>query len=402
MTTIIVGAGHGGGTAAALLRQNGYAEPIILIGEEPHPPYQRPPLSKGWLKGEVDGDGLLLRPSAWYAEANIDLRTSTRVVTLDRASRTVTLSTGEVLAYDKLIIATGARARRLVLPGSDLNGFLELRTIEDAEAIKAQLRPGFRLAVIGGGYVGLEVAASARKLGAEVDVLEREDRLLARVAGPVLSGFFQQVHEEQGVRFHFGVTVEGFEGLDGQVSGIRLAGAEPLACDAVLVGIGAIPNDDLAREAGLACDDGVVVDHQARTSDPDIFAIGDMTRRPLALYGRSVRLESVPNALEQARQAAAAICGTAEPKSETPWFWSDQYDLKLQIAGIPFQVDQIVVRGDPATRKFAVFHLSQNRVQAVEAINAPPEFIVGRQWLASRREIDVLRLADVSIPMKEV
>jgi len=197
MTTIIVGAGHGGGTAAALLRQNGYADPIILIGEEPHPPYQRPPLSKGWLKGEVDGDGLLLRPSAWYAEANIDLRTSTRVVSFDRAARTVTLSTDEVLAYDKLIIATGARARRLVLPGSDLNGFLELRTIEDAEAIKARIRPGFRLAVIGGGYVGLEVAASARKLGAEVDVLEREDRLLARVAGPVLSGFFQQVHEEQ-------------------------------------------------------------------------------------------------------------------------------------------------------------------------------------------------------------
>ena len=402
MTTIIVGAGHGGGTAAALLRQNDYADPIILIGEEPHPPYQRPPLSKGWLKGEVDGDGLLLRPSTWYAEANIDLRTSTRVVTLDRASRTVTLSTGEVLAYDKLIIATGARARRLVLPGSDLNGFLELRTIEDAEAIKDRIRPGFRLAVIGGGYVGLEVAASARKLGAEVDVLEREDRLLARVAGPVLSGFFQQVHEEQGVRFHFGVTVEGFEGLDGQVSGIRLAGAEPPACDAVLVGIGAIPNDDLAREAGLACDDGVVVDHQARTSDPDIFAIGDMTRRPLALYGRSVRLESVPNALEQARQATASICGKPDPKPDVPWFWSDQYDLKLQIAGMPFDVDQIVVRGDPANRSFAVFHLSRGRVQAVEAVNAAPEFMIGRQWLTSRREVDPVRLGDLGIPVKEV
>ena len=402
MTTIIVGAGHGGGTAAALLRQNGYADPIILIGEEPHPPYQRPPLSKGWLKGEVDGDGLLLRPSAWYAEANIDLRTSTRVVSLDRASRTVTLSTGEVLAYDKLIIATGARARRLVLPGSDLNGFLELRTIEDAEAIKARLRPGFRLAVIGGGYVGLEVAASARKLGAEVDLLEREDRLLARVAGPVLSGFFQQLHEEQGVRFHFDVTVEGFEGLDGQVSGIRLAGAEPLSCDAVLVGIGAIPNDDLAREAGLHCDDGVVVDHQARTSDPDIHAIGDMTRRPLALYGRSVRLESVPNALEQARQATASICGKPDPKPDVPWFWSDQYDLKLQIAGMPFDVDQIVVRGDPANRSFAVFHLSRGRVQSVEAVNAAPEFMVGRQWLASRREIDPVRLGDVGIPVKDV
>ncbi len=402
MTTIIIGAGHGGGVLAANLRQNGYSGPITMIGEEPHPPYQRPPLSKGWLKGEVDEDGLLLRPRDWYAESNIALRTSTRVIRVDRATKSVTLSTDEVLTYDTLVLATGARARRLSLPGSDLKGFLELRTIEDAEAIKAWFQPGFRLAIIGGGYVGLEVAASARKLGVDVHVIEREDRLLARVAGPVLSDFFREVHEAHGVRFHFGAVVEGFDGLDGQVSGVRIAGAAVLQCDAVLVGIGAVPNDDLARDAGLACENGVIVDGQARTSDPDIFAIGDMTQRPMPLYGRSVRLESVPNALEQARQAAAAICGTAEPKSETPWFWSDQYDLKLQIAGIPFEVDQIVVRGDPATRKFAVFHLSQNRVQAVEAINAPPEFIVGRQWLASRREIDVLRLADVSIPMKEV
>ena len=402
MTTIIIGAGHGGGVLAANLRQNGYSGPITMIGEEPHPPYQRPPLSKGWLKGEVDEDGLLLRPRDWYAESNIALRTSTRVIRVDRATKSVTLSTDEVLTYDTLVLATGARARRLSLPGSDLKGFLELRTIEDAEAIKARFQPGFRLAIIGGGYVGLEVAASARKLGVDVHVIEREDRLLARVAGPVLSDFFREVHEAHGVRFHFGAVVEGFDGLDGQVSGVRIAGAAVLQCDAVLVGIGAVPNDDLARDAGLACENGVIVDGQARTSDPDIFAIGDMTQRPMPLYGRSLRLESVPNALEQARQAAAAICGTAEPKSETPWFWSDQYDLKLQIAGIPFQVDQIVVRGDPATRKFAVFHLSQNRVQAVEAINAPPEFIVGRQWLASRREIDVLRLADVSIPMKEV
>ena len=402
MTTIIIGAGHGGGVLAANLRQNGYSGPITMIGEEPHPPYQRPPLSKGWLQGEVDEDGLLLRPRDWYAESNIALRTSTRVIRVDRATKSVTLSTDEVLTYDTLVLATGARARRLSLPGSDLKGFLELRTIEDAEAIKAWFQPGFRLAIIGGGYVGLEVAASARKLGVDVHVIEREDRLLARVAGPVLSDFFREVHEAHGVRFHFGAVVEGFDGLDGQVSGVRIAGAAVLQCDAVLVGIGAVPNDDLARDAGLACENGVIVDGQARTSDPDIFAIGDMTQRPMPLYGRSVRLESVPNALEQARQAAAAICGTAEPKSETPWFWSDQYDLKLQIAGIPFEVDQIVVRGDPATRKFAVFHLSQNRVQAVEAINAPPEFIVGRQWLASRREIDVLRLADVSIPMKEV
>lgn len=402
MSAIIIGAGHAGGSVAAMLRQNGYAEPITLIGEEPHPPYQRPPLSKGWLKGELAEDGLLLRPRDWYAEVGIGLRTSTRVVQIDRAAKTLTLSSDETLAYDTLVLATGARARRLVLPGSELNGFLELRTIDDAERIKAYFKPGFRLAVIGGGYVGLEVAASARKLGADVDVLEREDRLLARVAGPVLSDFFRAEHEAQGVRFHFGVEIQGFEGLDGHVSGVRLANGGMLHCDAVLVGIGAIPNDDLAREAGLICDNGVVVDAQARTSDPDIFAVGDLTHRPMPLYGRSLRLESVPNALEQARQAAAAISGQPEPRPDTPWFWSDQYDLKLQIAGLPFDVDQVVTRGDPAGRKFAVFHLCGGRVQAVEAVNAPPEFMAGRQWLASRREVDPLRLADVTIPMKEV
>jgi len=402
MNIIIIGAGHAGGTVAALLRQNGFEDGITLIGEEPHAPYQRPPLSKGWLKGQVAGDGLLLRPRDWYDENGIALKTSTRVVRIEPASRTVVLSTGASLSYDKLVLATGARARKLVLPGSDLKGFLELRTIEDAEALKAWFKPGFRLAIIGGGYVGLEVAASARLLGAEVRVIEREERLLARVAGPMLSSFFRQVHEDHGVEFRFGVKVEGFDGLDGQVSGVRLAGDELVPCDAVLVGIGAIPNDDLARDALLVCDDGVVVDGHSRTSDPNIFAVGDMTRRPMPLYGRSVRLESVPNALEQGRQAAAAICGTAEPKPETPWFWSDQYDHKLQIAGMIFDVDQTVMRGDPASGKFAVFHLSGARIQAVEAVNAPPEFMMGRQWLASRREIDPGRLEDVSFPIREV
>lgn len=402
MSTVIIGAGHAGGAAAAVLRQLGHDQPIILIGEEPHPPYQRPPLSKGWLKGDVGEDGLLLRPRAWYAENQVELRTSTRVVNIDRQARQLTMSTDDTLSYDTLILATGSRARKLMLPGSDLKGFLELRTIEDAEAIKAWFRPGFRLAIIGGGYVGLEVAASARQLGAEVDVLEREDRLLARVAGPVMSSFFRDVHEQNGVRFHFGVAVEGYEGLDGHVSGVRLSGGPPLHCDAVLVGVGAVPNDDLAVAAGLACDDGVIVDGRARTSDSRIFAIGDVTRRPMTFYDRTLRLESVPNALEQARQAAAAIVGAPEPKPETPWFWSDQYDIKLQIGGMPFDVDAVVLRGDPAARKFSLFHLSKGRVQAVEAINSPPEFMVGRQWLASRREVDSARLADVSIPIKEV
>ena len=402
MTTVIIGGGHGGGAVAAQLRQFGHQDPIIVVGEEPHPPYQRPPLSKGWLKGEVDGDGLLLRPRDWYAENGIDLRTSTRVIRIDRDKRQLTLSTDDTLDYDTLILATGARARKLTLPGSDLKGFLELRTIEDAEAIKAWFRPGFRLAIIGGGYVGLEVAASARKLGAEVDLLEREDRLLARVAGPVLSTFFQTLHEGHGVRFHFGVQVEGFAGLDGQVSGVRLAGGETIHCDAVLVGIGAIPNDDLASDAGLACDNGVVVDHEARTSDPAIFAIGDVTQRPMPLYDRSLRLESVPNALEQAKMAASAITGRPLPAPEVPWFWSDQYEVKLQIAGMPFGVDRQIVRGDPDEGRFAVFHLAGDKIVCVEAISAPPEFMAGRQLIGRAASVDPAKLADLSVSMKAV
>lgn len=402
MSTVIIGAGHAGGAAAAVLRQLGHDQPIILIGEEPHPPYQRPPLSKGWLKGEVGEDGLLLRPRAWYAENQVELRTSTRVVNIDRQARQLTMSTDDTLSYDTLILATGSRARKLVLPGSDLKGFLELRTIEDAEAIKAWFRPGFRLAIIGGGYVGLEVAASARQLGAEVDVLEREDRLLARVAGPVMSSFFRDVHEQNGVRFHFGVAVEGYEGLDGHVSGVRLSGRPPLHCDAVLVGVGAVPNDDLAVAAGLACDDGVIVDGRARTSDSRVFAIGDVTRRPMTFYDRTLRLESVPNALEQARQAAAAIVGAPEPKPETPWFWSDQYDIKLQSAGVMGGHDQIIVRGDPQDRSFATFYLKGQRLIAIDAINRPEEFSLSKEWIAERTPLQLDRISNDAVPPKQL
>ena len=402
MGTVILGAGHAGGTAAALLRQNGYQGTITLIGDEPQLPYQRPPLSKGWLKGDVGEDGVQLRPASFYAESDIALRTGVTAAALRRSDKHVVLSTGEELSYDHLIIATGARARRLALPGSDLHGFLELRTIADAEAIKARLKPGFRLAIIGGGYVGLEVAASARHLGAEVALIEREDRLLARVAGRALSRFFQTYHERHGVEFYCSAHVEGFDGKDGHVVAVHMKYAPPVPCDAVLVGIGAVPNDEIAIDAGIDCAGGIVVDLEARTSDPAIFAIGDVTHRPLPLYDRMFRLESVPNALEQARQAAAAICGTAPPKHEIPWFWSDQYDLKLQIAGLPFDVDDVVVRGDPATNSFAAFHMSGQQVQAVEAVNAPPEFIVGRQLIATRREVDKGRLADLSISMKQV
>ncbi len=399
---VIVGAGHAGGSAAAFLRQYGHTGPIVLIGDEPLLPYQRPPLSKAWLKGEADAESLQLKPSSWYEEAGVSLRLGGVVVSLNRGAKTVTLASGEHLPYDYLILATGARARALPIPGADLAGVLALRTAADAEALKGALGPGKRLAVVGGGYVGLEAAASARALGGHVMIIERESRVLARVACETLSNFFQDYHGARGVAFELNAGVAGFEGEDGHVTGVRLADGRTVACDVALVGVGAIPNEELARDAGLDCTNGVVVDIEARTADPFVFAIGDLTHRPLPIYERQFRLESVPNALEQAKQAAAAITGRAMPPHEIPWFWSDQYDLKLQIAGLPFDADTQVVRGDVAAAKFAVFHLKGDLVQAVEAVNAPPEFMAGKQLIAKRTPVSLEKLANSSISMKEV
>ncbi len=399
---VIVGAGHAGGTVAALLRQYGLETPITLIGEEPIPPYQRPPLSKAWLKGEADADSLALKPSEFYAEVGIKLILGVKVNAIHPAAHTVDLSDGRTLSYATLIIATGARARALSIPGADLRGVLSLRSAADAEALKAALGPGKRLAVIGGGYIGLEAAASARALGAEAVVIEREPRILARVACEVLSTFFTDYHRARGVDFELGAMVEALEGDGGHVSGVRLADGRVVPCDVALVGVGAPPNDEIAAAAGLECQGGIVVDTQARTSDPDIFAIGDVSHRPLPHYHRSFRLESVANALEQARQAAAAIIGRPPPPHEVTWNWSDQYDIKYQFAGVPFDVDDMLVRGDPASGKFAVFHLTGDVIQAVEAINAPAEFMAGRQLIGQRRPISRTRLADTTVSMKEV
>jgi len=399
---VILGAGHAGGTAAALLRQYGHAGPITLVGEEPIPPYQRPPLSKAWLKGEADADSLALKPLEFYAENNIDFRPNTRAVKLAREAREVTLSTGDVLTYDFLIIATGARAIKLPVEGAELEGLLELRTAADAELLKATIGPGKRLAVVGGGYIGLEAAASGRSLGAEVVVIEREPRLLARVACTELSTFFLDYHQRHGVTFELGAGVAGFTGEGGKVTGVKLADGRVIACDAALIGVGATPNDELAREAGLDTARGIVVDLEARTADRHVFAIGDVAHRPMPIYDRMFRMEHVPNALEQAKQAASAIVGRPAPAGEVPWQWSDQYDLKLQIAGYAFDVDRVLLRGDPASGKFAVFHLKGDQVQSVEAINSPPEFMMGKQLIANRKPVNLDKLADPSISMKEV
>jgi 3-phenylpropionate/trans-cinnamate dioxygenase ferredoxin reductase component len=395
---LIIGAGHAGGSVAAFLRQYGHEGPIVLVGEEDAPPYQRPPLSKAWLKGEADLEALLLRPLSFYQEQGIAFRPSTVAVSVDPEAKTVAFHDGSSETYDVLVLATGSTARKLPVPGGDHPDLLELRTLKDAERLKAVLGPGKRLAVVGGGYVGLEAAASARALGAEAVVIERAPRVLARVASETLSAFFTAQHRARGVEI-----ITGAEVVAVAHDGVTLADGSAVQADAVLVGVGALACDSLARSAGLRCDDGVVVDDQARTSDPAIFAVGDMTRRPIPVHGGvSHRLESVPNALEQAKQAAAAIVGRPGPAPEVPWFWSDQYDFKLQIAGLPFDADRQVVRGDPSAGGFAVFHLNGDRVVCVEAVNAPPEFMAGKQLIGKATPVDVAKLADQAVSMKAV
>ena len=395
---LIIGAGHAGGSVAAFLRQYGHDGPIVLIGEEDAPPYQRPPLSKAWLKGEADLEALLLRPLSFYEEQGIEFRPSTVAVSVDPEAKTVDFHDGSSEAYDVLVLATGSTARKLPVPGGNHPDLLELRTLKDAERLKAVLGPGKRLAVVGGGYVGLEAAASARALGAEAVVIERAPRVLARVASETLSAFFTAQHRAHGVEI-----VTDAEVVAVAHEGVTLADGSVVRADAVLVGVGALACESLARSAGLRCDDGVVVDEQARTSDPAVFAVGDMTRRPIPVHGGvHHRLESVPNALEQAKQAAAAIVGRPGPAAEVPWFWSDQYDFKLQIAGLPFDADRQVVRGDPSASGFAVFHLNGDRIVCVEAVNAPPEFMAGKQLIGKATPVDLEKLADPAISMKAV
>ena len=372
-----------------------------MLFRSPTPPYQRPPLSKTWLMGELSAESLLLRAPDFYDKQRIALKVDMRVTSIDRTLRQVALSDGSFLGYGHLILATGARARLLPVPGCELRGTLLLRDTSDARVLQAALRPGRRLVIVGAGYVGLETAATARKLG--VDVVEREARLLSRMSSAALSDFFEARHRHAGVEFVLQAPpIECFQGRNGAVCAVVLRDGRTLECDAVLVGVGAEANDDLARAAGLVCDQGVVVNEHARTSDPRVYAIGDVSHRPLPFSQRSGRLESVANALEQARQAASSIAGRFPPPPEVPWFWSDQYEYKLQIAGLPFDADRMVQRTSASGDRMAIFHLQQERLVAVETVNALEEFLAGKKLIASGRPVDAVRLADPSISMKDV
>jgi 3-phenylpropionate/trans-cinnamate dioxygenase ferredoxin reductase subunit len=396
---VIVGAGHGGGTAAAMLRQQGFEGDVSIFGSEPTGPYHRPPLSKSLLKGELEQP---LLPRDFYRDQRIDLRVSTRVVEVDREIGAVRLLGGETVPFDVLILATGARARRLAIPGIDLERVYELRTIMHARILHDVLTPGSRLVIVGGGWIGLEVAASARGAGIDVTVLEREERLLARVASPQLSRFLTEYHDERGTKILTSAHVRELRaGVRSMVGSVILDDGREIGAERVLVGVGAIAEDGLASQAGLPCQDGVVVDARACTADPRIYAVGDMTRRPLHFYDGMFRLESIPSAIEQARQAVASILRMPAPAPEVPWFWSDQFDLKLQIAGVLIDADTSVVRGNAAGGRFAVFHLKSNRLVAMEGVNAPAEFIAAKRLLRDEVQLDPDRLGDVAVPLPD-
>jgi 3-phenylpropionate/trans-cinnamate dioxygenase ferredoxin reductase subunit len=400
---VIIGAGQAGGEVAQRLRQGGFDGDITLIGEEPAAPYQRPPLSKAYLAGTLSMERLLLRPPSVYQEENVALLTGVRVVWIDRAGKRVRLEGGRELPYDALVLATGAKPRKLPLSGADLAGVHLFRTAADADGLRPYLKSGAKMTVIGAGYIGLEVAAVARKLGLEVTVIEAAPRPLARVTSPEMSGFFLDEHTAQGVRFCLGAQVALIKGTD-HVTGVKLGDGSDIDADVVIAGIGVAPDITLAQHCNLDIENGITTDRNCRTSDQSIFAIGDCASRPMVHYGnRQGRLESVHNAVEGGRIVAATIMGHEKPYTEeTPWFWSDQYDLKLQIAGLFQGYDQLVMRGDPKTRAFAACYYKDGRIVAVDAINRPGEFLGVKMLIQSGRSIPADVIADISRPIKEL
>lgn len=393
---VIVGASHAGAQLVASLRQEKWAGEIVLIGNEAALPYQRPPLSKAYLAGKSTLDDLAIRSAEFYSKQEIQFLDAT-VEAIDRSAGQLVLSTGESFGYDKLALCTGARARRLSAPGADLAGVLYLRTAADVELIREAARPGLRVVIVGGGYIGLETAASLRALGLEVTVLEATERVLKRVTAPDVSAFFDRIHREEGVIIRTGAMVEALAG-DGQVREVILAGGESIPADLVIVGIGVEPNTELAAAAGLVVDNGVLIDSQARTSEPHIVAAGDCTSHDIPRYGRRIRLESVPSAGEQSKVAAATMCGKFKEIAALPWFWSDQYDLKLQIAGLNAGYDEVILSGDPSRdRDFTCFYLRNGELIAADCINRPRDFMFSKRAIAAQEPVGRTELAGATV-----
>lgn len=400
-TVVIAGAGHAAGQVVASLRQKKFAGRIVLLGEERWLPYQRPPLSKKFLAGALSAERLYFKPGSFYDEPNIEVHLNTRVTAIDRENCSVTSDVGEVFAYDKLVLALGGRPRKLSLPGADLAGLHYLRGIDDVLRIQSEIQAGCRLVIVGAGYIGLEVAAVAAGLGLDVTVVEMEDRVMSRVVSPQLSEFYQREHLAHGVTLKLSTGTSGFAGVD-KLESVLLDNGEKLPADIVIIGVGIIPNIELADAAKLETGNGINVDAHCQTSDPNIFAIGDCTFHPNNVLGRSLRLESVHNALEQAKTAAANICGENLSYAQVPWFWSDQYDLKLQIVGLSQGYDEVVLRGDLLTRSFACLYLRNGQLIAVDAVNSPKDFMQSKVLIANHARIDPRQLANTEVALKDL
>ncbi len=396
---IIVGSGQGGFQVAASLRDDSYAGRITLIGEEPGLPYQRPPLSKAFLAGKALPGQVELRPAAFYAEKNIDVVASQRVTGIDRAARRATLASGTTLPYEHLVLATGARARLPAIPGADLAGIVALRTIADAEALVLQMQQGRRVVIVGAGFIGLEVAVIACEKGLDVRVLEFTDRVLKRAVSATSGDFLANALMKRGARFSFSTGATAYTGGDGRVTGVMTSRGETVPADLVVVGIGVEPNVELARDAGLNVQDGIVVNERLLTSDPAISAIGDCARFPASYSEGALRLESVQNSVDQARCVAARIGGKDEPYAKVPWFWSDQGTNRLQIAGVAHAEDLSVVRGDTASGKFSVFRFHAGSLTAVESINSAGDHMAARKLLANPARISPEQAADSSLKL---
>lgn len=400
--TVIIGTGQAGFQTAASLREEGYDAPITLIGNEPHIPYQRPPLSKGFPLGKQELADIELRPAKFYQDHRIELVAGMKAAAIDRAGRSVRLASGGSIPYDTLVLAMGARNRLLPVKGARLDGVLYLRTLDEAVALRDHLQNAREVVVIGGGFIGLELAAVARLLGKSVTVLEALPRLMSRAVAPAISDFFRDLHASQGVKTVCSAAVCEIAGAAGKVRSVLLADGASYQADFVLVGVGVVPNLELASDAGLATANGIVVNDYLETSDPNIFAIGDCAEHPCIFAGARVRLESVQNAAEQAQCAAATIAGHRRLYTALPWFWTDQFDVKLQMAGISQGHDRVVTRGKFETRKFSIFYFKAGRLVAIDSINRPLDHMIGRKLIAAGAPLTPEQAADESVDLKKL
>lgn len=400
-SVVVVGAGQAGAWVAATLRDEGYEGRVVLVGEEAAAPYERPPLSKALLAGARDAASCAVKPEAFYEEAGIELRLGCRVEAIDREARSLRLAGGQSLAYDRLVLTTGARPRELPVEGAESAGVRSFRTIEDAEALRAALTEGARVCLIGGGYIGLEIAATATALGCRATVVEALPALLSRAMPPELSAVIAERHRARGVAIETGFRTHRIVEQEGALR-IEAEDGRTVAADVVVVGIGILPNTALAEAAGLDCDDGILVDARGCSSDPAIFAAGDVTRHHNPLIGRRLRLESWQNAQNQGIAVARSLLGKGEPYAEVPWFWSDQFDMNIQAVGAAERWDQVVLRGDPESPQFSVFCLLESALVAATAVNGARDIRYARQLIAKGARPAAALLADSAVPLKEL